>query len=103
MSDHRIALRVSRTRAALITALCGYTGIALADTPTASPTPATASALLQDFISDARVKHSLEGVASHSTVMVQSKCDDAQYAADTKFEIVRQPTFDSSGNPTSGA
>jgi hypothetical protein len=103
MSDHRSDLRVSRARVALITALGGCMGIALADTPAASPAPAAPSTLLQDFINDERVKHSLEGVASHSAVMTQSKCEDAQYAADSKFEIVRQPTFDSSGNPTSGA
>jgi hypothetical protein len=103
MSDHAIGLRISGARIVFVAALWCCTAVAVADTPPASTTQATPTALLQDFVSDAHVKHSLEAVASHSTVMVQSKCDDAQYTVDDKFEIVRPPTFDSSGNPISGA
>lgn len=105
MSDHRVKLCAGHTGVVLGAALWACVGTALAQTPPApAPTSqATPSALLLEFISDARVKHSLEGVASRSTVMVQGKCDDAQYSVDTKFEIVRQPNFDSSGNPVSGA
>jgi hypothetical protein len=102
MSDHRLHVRVMWPQVATLSVLSGSAATAVADTDTAN-TQATPSAMLQSFISDARVKQSIEGIAAHSAVMLQSKCTEVQYAADTTFEILRPPTFDGSGNPTSGA
>jgi hypothetical protein len=85
MSDRRIT--------ALLLALSGCS-VASAD---------DGATQLQTFISDDRVKQSLEGIAAHSAVMMQSKCDSAQYTVDSKFEIVQPPTFDASGKPLSGS
>jgi hypothetical protein len=97
MSDRGIA--------ALLLALLG-SSVAAADNPDNRDNTHSAdkdSAQLQSFINDDRVKHSLEGVAARSTVMMQSKCEDARYTVDSKFEIVQPPTFDASGNPVSGS
>jgi hypothetical protein len=104
VATRRIDSRIEWLRASLIAALCG-SGIAIADdTPaTATTAEATPAVLLQSFIGDTRVKQSMQQVAAHSTVMTQSKCTDMKYEADSKYEIVTPPTFDASGNPTSGA
>jgi hypothetical protein len=104
MSDHRIDVRVMWLQIAVLSALSGGAARALGQqTDTASTQASTPSTMLQSFVGDARVKRSIEGVAAHSAVMVQSKCTEVLYAADSAVEILRPPTFDGSGNPTGGA
>jgi hypothetical protein len=89
MADH-----VERSRWALLLSILGCCAAAAQDSN---------QARLQSIINDPRLKQSVEGVAGHATVMVEQKCPTAAYAANGKFEIIQQPTFDAAGNPLSGA